>query len=136
MTFNDLIEINKEFNKRITYVTDLENYNLPEMWESAIENNNQGDCEDYSLAKLHELLQRGWPIETLRLTFCWVDEEAPDSGHAVLVAEFNKKLYVLDNRYDEVREVPDCHDYIWNTTQEVGGSKKWVSCKNVFSRFY
>jgi len=136
MEFNDLQEVNREFNQLITYVSDDKKYHVSEQWEDASEHEYQGDCEDFSLAKLHELVRRGWPIEKLRLTFCWVEREADDSGHAVLVAEHDNRLWVLDNRFNQLREVPECMDYVWNTTQEVGGSQKWIACRKVFSQYY
>ena len=136
MDFSDLQKVNYDYNQKITYVGDGKKYRVAEQWEDATEHGNEGDCEDFALAKLHELLRRGWPIEKLRLTFCWVGKEADDSGHAVLVAECDDRLWVLDNRFNQLREVPDCTDYVWNTTQEVGGSQNWVACRQVFSQFY
>jgi predicted transglutaminase-like cysteine proteinase len=136
MNFNDLLEVNQQLNYKITYESDDTHYQTSERWENALENSNLGDCEDFAIAKLRALLERGWPIQVLRLTFCWVDKEADDSGHAVLVVEFQNRLWVLDNRYDEVREVPNCTDYVWNTIQEVGGSQNWIPCQYVFSKFY
>jgi predicted transglutaminase-like cysteine proteinase len=136
MILQDLIEVNHEYNQKITYVGDTWTYKSSEQWENALEHGNQGDCEDFAIAKLHALLDKGWPIETLRLTFCWVDKEADDSGHAVLVVEFDNRLWVLDNRFNKLREVTECTDYVWNTTQEVGGSQNWVACRKVFSQFY
>lgn len=136
MNFYDLQDVNYSYNQKITYTEDRKLYHTPERWEDATENRNQGDCEDYAIAKLHELLRRGWPIEKLRLTFCWVDKEGDDNGHAVLIAEHDDRLWCLDNRFNRIREVIDCDDYVWNTTQEVGGSQNWVSCQKVFSKFY
>jgi predicted transglutaminase-like cysteine proteinase len=136
MNIDELQEVNYEYNRRITYVGDGKKYRVAEQWENATEHQNQGDCEDFAIAKLHALLERGWPIETLRLAFCWVGREADDSGHAVLLAECDNRLWVLDNRFNQLREVSDCTDYVWNTTQLVGGSTQWVACRQVFSQFY
>jgi len=136
MNIQELSQVNAKWNEKITYVSDDEKYNTIEQWEDAIEKGYAGDCEDYAIAKLHELLRIGWPIERLRLTFCWVGAERDNEGHAVLVVEYNNQLWVLDNRFKPVREVTDCTDYVWNTCQEVGGSKVWVPCSEVFSKFY
>lgn len=136
MKFEDLQQVNQSLNHRITYESDDQLYGKSERWENAREFGLQGDCEDFALAKLEELLRRGWPIESLRLCFCWVDKEGDDSGHAVLIAEHDSRLWCLDNRFNRIREVIDCPDYVWNTIQVVGGSQTWVACRAVFSKFY
>jgi len=136
MKFIDLNDVNVKWNDKITYVSDDIKYRTPEQWEDATERGYKGDCEDYSIAKLHELVKRGWPIELLRLAFCWVGPEQDRSGHAVLLAEYDNQLWVLDNRFDELREVSDCLDYVWNTCQEIGGSMNWKPCSEVFAQFY
>lgn len=136
MEYSDLDHVNFQINNKVRYISDSVHFHTAERWEDATEQQNLGDCEDFSLAKLHALLELGWPIEALRLTFCWVGREADDTGHAVLVVEYKDRLYVLDNRYMQVRELDECTDYVWNTTQEIGGSQHWVSCKSVFSKFY
>ena len=133
MRFEDLQEVQEQVNSSTIYKTDLEQYNKEEYWEEA---GKYGDCEDYAIKKLHLLLKRGWDIKKLRLCICWVGEKAADTGHAVLLAEFNNHLYVLDNRYDGVYEPFSVPWYIWNSCQREGGSKDWVACQALFRRFY
>lgn len=133
MKYSDLIEVQSLVNSSVSYLSDAENYGVREKWEIAEE---FGDCEDYALRKLHELLDRGWDIQYLRLAFCYIGERAAGNGHCVLVAELDNQLYVLDNRAYTVYTVPENEDYIWNSCQETGGSKKWVSCEEVFTKFY
>ena len=96
MKFDDLQRVNYSLNQQITYQSDDRVHRVSERWENAREFGYQGDCEDFALAKLEELLRRGWPIQQLRLCFCWVDREADDSGHAVLIVEHERRLWCLD----------------------------------------
>lgn len=133
MKIEDLVEVQMKVNAEVVYEDDQITYNQPEYWEIA---QQVGDCEDYALRKLRELLARGWPIEKLRLAFCWVGTVGSNNGHGVLIAEFENDLYVLDNRYEGVYAVPDIDEYVWHSCQEIGGSRRWVPCRQVFEKFY
>ena len=56
--------INSDVNARVTYKSDLEQFDTPEFWEMA---GKFGDCEDYALAKRNALLNAGWPKDKLGL---------------------------------------------------------------------
>lgn len=133
MKIEDLVEVQMGINARVTYQSDQTLYQVPDFWEVAKE---VGDCEDFALRKLRELLARGWPVEQLRLAFCWVGSVAPGNGHCVLIVEFENDLYILDNRLEGVYAVPDLDEYVWHSCQEVGGSRTWVPCRQVFEKFY
>ena len=53
--------------RRVTYKTDLEQFDTPEFWTMA---GKFGDCEDYALAKRNALLNAGWPKDKLGLCVC------------------------------------------------------------------
>lgn len=133
MNKQDLDKVQTLVNNTTVYETDLDQYHQVEMWEEA---GKYGDCEDFAIKKLRMLLKMGWPIAKLRLAICWVGEKAPDTGHAVLLAELDNRIYVLDNRYDWVYEPTENPEYVWNSCQRIGGVKEWVTCRSVFSRFY
>ena len=59
--------INSDVNARVTYKSDLEQFDTPEFWEMA---GKFGDCEDYALAKRNALLNAGWPKDKLGLCVC------------------------------------------------------------------
>jgi predicted transglutaminase-like cysteine proteinase len=92
----DLLErVNFEVNSTILYVSDQEQYGIPEYWsrpKSGVE-----DCDGYTLEKRARLLDAGVPLEDLRIAFC----EVPGQGfHAVLVAtDPETGDWVLDNRH-------------------------------------
>ena len=133
MKYEDLIRVQRMVNSQVEYETDQDNFGERERWEVA---QTKGDCEDIALRKMHELLNLGWNVQYLRLTFCYIGRRAANTGHCVLVVEFNDQLFVLDNRAYDVYTVPENDNYIWNSCQEFGGSQNWVSCEEVFSQFY
>lgn len=135
MKFSDLQEVNELVNNRVTFQDDAVTYGRSECWEVA---DRIGDCDDYSLAKLRELLSMGWPIEKLRLATAWCEDNL--GYHAVLVVadaldESNGYVgnYVLDNRAKDIYQ-PSAGfiqgmrqiKYNWDRVQSEGGSKTWV----------
>ena len=84
--------INSDVNARVTYKSDLEQFDTPEFWAMA---GKFGDCEDYALAKREALLQAGWPKDKLGLCIC----EAFGSGHCCLWVDTDKGSFILDNNY-------------------------------------
>lgn len=127
MRFEDLQEVQSEINEQIRYVSDSTQYSRNEQWEIA---ETAGDCEDYALAKLHALLDRGWPIEQLKLATCWTEN---NEYHAVLIVDYGQATesmfkidrYVMDNRSDIVYPIYRS-DYKWDKIQKEGGSQTWV----------
>ena len=51
--------INSDVNARVTYKSDLEQFDTPEFWTMA---GKFGDCEDYALAKRSALLHAGFSV--------------------------------------------------------------------------
>lgn len=136
MKFKDLQEVQHEINSSVKYQEDTQTYNRAEYWEVA---ESIGDCEDYALRKLHELLNRGWPIEKLRLATAWCENNL--GYHAVLIATdvLNESSgyvgnYVLDNRTTDVYQPETGYYnadgaeviYKWDRIQSIGGSQTWV----------
>jgi len=85
--------INSDVNARVTYKSDLEQFDTPEFWVKA---GQYGDCEDYALAKREALLQAGWPKDKLGLCACYTQL---GEGHCVLWVETDKGSFILDNNY-------------------------------------
>ena len=85
--------INSTVNARVTYKSDLEQFDTPEFWVKA---GQYGDCEDYALAKREALLQAGWPKDKLGLCVCYTQL---GEGHCVLWVETDKGSFILDNNY-------------------------------------
>lgn len=95
-----LNKVNLRVNKKTTYRTDTSLYGKTEFWAIA---QGKGDCEDYSLAKLKELLKEGIPRKDMSLATCWCVPGDNSSYHAVLIVHTNEGDLVLDNRYDSIK---------------------------------
>lgn len=100
--WNELLEINTQFNTSIAPVTDDKLYQIVEFWTYP---NGAGDCEDYVLAKRRALIQIGWPPSTLLIT---IVREANGAGHAVLMVRTDRGDLILDNQEGLIK--------LWNQT--------------------
>jgi len=101
--WNELIEVNDYVNGRIKPVTDIELYNVAELWTYPT---TKGDCEDYVLLKARILADRGWPKSALLIT---VVRDTAGDGHAVLTVRTDHGDFILDNQVGAV--LP------WNETE-------------------
>lgn len=92
-----------DFMNRARYVTDPINYNVPDVWNSPAEFfANQGDCEDYAIAKFFSLKWLGWPADSMRIVA--VQDLNLKAGHAILAAYVDGKAYILDNQIKQLVE--------------------------------
>lgn len=112
--YNSLHAFNSEMNERIKYVPDAKKHQAREFWTTAAD---EGDCEDFALAKMTKLLELGWNQKDLRM--------AVSDNHAVLVVRLDGDDYILDN----------ATAYVWPirmakielvSIQKQGGSSEWV----------
>ena len=85
--------INRKVNASVSYMSDSEQFEVPEFWQEA---GKFGDCEDYALLKRALLLEQGWSSDKLNLCCCWIET---GGYHCVLLVDTNKGFYILDNRY-------------------------------------
>lgn len=114
--WKELDAVNISANERIRYVSDQAQYGVQDYWTVAT---TAGDCEDIALAKRQALLDRGWPIEALRLALV----QSPASGqHVVLVVATSSGDYVMDSRWDFVLPWQKA-DYAWEESQD--GTGNW-----------
>lgn len=98
----ELDVVNRDVNSAIEPATDLEIYQVNELWTLPT---TKGDCEDFALLKRRKLMDRGWPASALLMT---VVRDEKNEGHAILTARTSQGDFVLDNKTDEVR--------LWNQT--------------------
>jgi predicted transglutaminase-like cysteine proteinase len=129
MNLNWLQEL-KDVNNKINsypYVTDSDNYNLPDYWTNITEKTS-GDCDDYAIGKLEELVKLRWNIELLHLATCYVET---GGAHCVLIVEGVDSVYMLDNRQDDVVLIQNVKalGYKGISIQDVGGFNVWVEWK-------
>lgn len=98
-SFEKLDSTNKWVNLLVKPAEDIDYYGVEDHWTVP---NEIGDCEDYVILKLIELIKRGINPSALFLTVV-LDEQG--AGHAVLSARTNKGTYVLDNKTDEMKRI-------------------------------
>ncbi|MCB9994095.1 MAG: transglutaminase-like cysteine peptidase [Hyphomicrobiaceae bacterium] len=118
--WQQLLEVNAEWNSKIIPVTDEQLYHVAEFWTYP---HGYGDCEDFALAKRRELIDLGWPASTLLMT---VVRQANGEGHAVLMVRTDRGDLILDNQDGLVK--------VWNQTryqfikrQSQNNAGQWVA---------
>lgn len=130
----DLIrQVNDEVNRATTYRTDSDLYARLDFWEVAA---GQGDCEDYALAKRQKLLERGVPLDDLRLATVFTEtregiarhmrKQAGENmvgDHAVLICRSPIGDWILDNRFELPVQLKDTA-YVIDRMQ-VAGTSTW-----------
>lgn len=112
--WEQLVGVNNAVNRDIVPVTDLELYQVEELW--AYPDDGYGDCEDIALAKRRQLIAAGWEPSTLLMA---VVRENNGNGHAVLMVRTDRGDLVLDNQDGMVRvwiETP--YQYIKRQSQQ------------------
>ena len=97
-------EINARVNRAIRYQSDDE-----DRWQSPEETRQRGagDCEDYAILKLAEMLAEGCDPEDARMVYCRRQIGRGEDAHMVLEVKVAGEFHVLDNlgslisRWDE-----------------------------------
>jgi predicted transglutaminase-like cysteine proteinase len=118
-SWDQLVAVNDDVNRRIVPQTDQDLYNVAEFWSYP---DGRGDCEDFALEKRRQLIQAGWDASTLLMT---VVRERNGNGHAVLRVRTDRGDLVLDNQDGRVRVWQDTpYEYIKRQSQTDAG--RWV----------
>ncbi len=124
-TWDAIVHINQEVNRKILPVTDQDHWGVVDRWDYP--NDEMGDCEDFQLLKRKLLVDAGLPRRALRMTVV-TDQEG--AGHAVLMVRTDRGDFVLDNKRDTVlswqetgyrfvkREGSDSSDWVWLGDQD------------------
>ncbi len=118
--WQQLFRINSLVNNKITPVSDQELYGEVERWTMP---RTAGDCEDYALLKQKQLIDLGFPANTLRMTVV-IDEN--QEGHAVLTLVTAQGDYVLDNRRNDILRSAETK-YSFLKRQSADNPRQWVS---------
>ena len=115
--------INSQVNASVTWISDSEQFGVPEFWCEA--RNGFDDCDGYALLKREQLIQQGFDEDKIHIATCWINVKAIDTGHCVLIVETDKGQFILDNNLkDPVSLNFQAVDYryIWNIIERGG---KW-----------
>lgn len=90
--------VNARVNRRIRPISDADQFGVAERW--TLPASGAGDCEDYALLKLKELIAAGVPANRLFMA----QVMPPDrSQHVVLVVRTASGDFVLDNLRSGIR---------------------------------
>jgi predicted transglutaminase-like cysteine proteinase len=117
----ELDRINRQVNRSVEPVTDLELYGVSDYWTLPVW--GKGDCEDYALQKRRNLIVSGWPSSSLLVT---VVRDEKGEGHAVLTARTSQGDYILDNKTDDLRLWSQTN-YRYVMRQSYLDPKSWVA---------
>jgi predicted transglutaminase-like cysteine proteinase len=127
MHWAQMEQVQQAVNQRVTAQSDRARFGVDEYWEPA---GKTGDCEDIALAKRAQLIEMGWPADSLRMAVV-INERR--EMHAVLTVDVTSQkgapaTYVMDNRTPHVEP--------WKNLADVGymflerakpGSAEWTS---------
>ena len=105
-----LVGVNRFFNERITFASDIEVWGEVDHWASPLEllAKGRGDCEDYVIGKYFSLLATGIPVGRLRLVYVNAQlggAQGETMAHMVLAhyAAPDAEPSILDNLIGEIR---------------------------------
>lgn len=103
-------EVNRFFNRRVSFRDDREVWAAGDHWASPLETlaKGAGDCEDFVIAKYFTLLAAGVPAERMRLVYARArigGASGVSQAHMVLAyhAQPQAEPLILDNLIDEIR---------------------------------
>ncbi|QOG20615.1 transglutaminase [Bradyrhizobium sp. SEMIA] len=117
-----LYDINKYVNDRVTWTSDTELYGKTERWAYPLD---RGDCEDMVLLKRKLLAKTGWPQGALLITI--VEEHGQTrTRHAVLTVRSDRGEMILDNQTPEILFWYETN-YRYLSRQSATDPNVWVS---------
>ena len=95
-----LDRINRYMNEA-PYITDPRNYNVTDYWATPKQFfDNDGDCEDYAIAKFTSLRALGWDNAQMRIVV--LQDLNLQIAHAVLVVYVDGEAWILDNQIAQI----------------------------------
>jgi predicted transglutaminase-like cysteine proteinase len=117
--WGQLVDANNIMNSAIVPITDLDYYQVGELWTYP---DGYGDCEDFVLAKRRLLIEEGWDPSTLLIA---VVRQSNGDGHAVLMVRTDRGDLVLDNLDSMIRVWSDT-PYQFIKRQSQANPGEWV----------
>jgi len=116
-----LIKTHREVQEVFRGQSDRKTYGVIEKWErpKLVDGFLVGDCEDFALECLYRL-RPDWDVANLHLAVCRTRPETNGFDHAVLCADTNRGVYVLDNLQAKVRAIKNLpyRNWAWSPTGE------------------
>lgn len=104
----DKLKVVNDFFNQVPYVSDFENWGVPDYWATPVEMlaSNGGDCEDYAIGKYFTLLALGFPMDRLRINYVLAPAQDPvNQAHMVLTyyPKPDAVPFVLDNLVKDIK---------------------------------
>tara|TARA_R110000868_G_scaffold381645_1_gene648045 strand:- start:163 stop:528 length:366 start_codon:yes stop_codon:yes gene_type:complete len=118
MTFDDIRRVNEEVN-RLPF-----RHGVDPLWEPIDADDDGGTCTNFSVAKLRRLVKLGFPIESMRLTTCWVNprKNPLTDYHDTLWVDFEGTTWELSN--DLLVQDANMSTFIYDKIQNAV-TRKW-----------
>jgi predicted transglutaminase-like cysteine proteinase len=114
--WTELNSIQENVNSNHAYENDKSGKEIGDDWR-ILGDGEAGDCEDFALTKIDELIDAGWPVGNLQMATCYTET---GGYHAVvLIRTANMGNLILDNRFEKVRK-QDSLEYRWHMYQRAG----------------
>ena len=99
-TVKQVKAVNKYLNG-VKYITDIRNWGVDDYWATPTQFRSQnGDCEDYAIAKYMSLRDIGFPLDKMRIVV--VQGQNLGVTHGILAVYINNKPYILDNQIKQI----------------------------------
>lgn len=119
---SQLESVNNSVNSSHRYVSDAPGH---DEWD-LMGPGDTGDCDDFTMTKMQELIDKGWPASDLHPTVCYIDRDGESEGHSVLTVDTDKGTYVLDSRHNDVSLTEDSQfaNYTWDQRLNGGSWSK------------
>lgn len=114
---NKLVIVNDFFNTNIAFHSDLRIWGKSDYWATPLQTlgTQQGDCEDFSIAKYVSLLKLGIHSKQLRLVYVKADVGLPKPQAHMVVAYYptpTSEPFILDNLNPEIRPASKRRDLL------------------------
>lgn len=94
----------------VKYITDIRNWGVEDYWATPTQFGSQnGDCEDYAIAKYMSLRAIGFPLDKMRIVV--VQDENLGVAHGILAVYIKNKPYILDNQIKQILPSKKIHHY-------------------------
>ena len=107
---NEALQAVNDYLNEARYIEDIVNYGVIDYWATPKEFlENDGDCEDYSIAKFLSLRTLGFPNDSLRIVV--LQDLNLGIAHAVLAVYLNEGIMILDNQVDAIVPAERIHHY-------------------------
>jgi predicted transglutaminase-like cysteine proteinase len=130
-----LRDVNAFVNDIVPYRIDRDVFGVSDYWASPLEFlERSGDCEDFAIMKYETLLALGFSNDQMRIAV--VNDTIRNLPHAVLIVEYDGRVFVLDSLIDVVVGHEALRQYV--PQYSVNRTHRWahIATPELAARFY